>query len=227
MERIWSPALQAGDGGGVLGLDEADGGGAFAVGDGLADGPDDAGEEEGEGEAEERPGEGDDDFLPGRGGREFLARGLAFALDGFHGRHLRQGDVAAGGDGAEDVFDAVDFAGPERMAEPDGEFVDLEPAPFGGEEVAELMDDDEDVEEGDDFQEGDDGKGERDEAVDDAEGDEEAEGEEEEAPEAEVGPDGPGRAAAGLSPAGGEFLAGSGAGLLLMLTKISDYNAKH
>ena len=56
------------------------------------------GENEREAEAEERPGERDDDLLPGRGGRQFLARRVGLALDGFHRRHLRQRDVAAGGD---------------------------------------------------------------------------------------------------------------------------------
>jgi hypothetical protein len=90
--------------------------------------------------------------LPGRGRREFLAGRIGLALNGFHGRHLRQGDVATGGNGAKEILDAIDFLGPERFAEPDGEFIDLEAAPFGGEEMAEFVDDDEDVKEKDDFE---------------------------------------------------------------------------
>ena len=71
------------------------------------------------------------------------------------GAHLRQRDVTAGGDGTEDVFDAIDVLGPERLAEPDGELVDLEPAPLGRQEMAQLMDNDEDVEKEDDLQESD------------------------------------------------------------------------
>ena len=175
--------------GGKVGLDVADDGGGLGIADRFADDPDDAGEKEGEAEAEERAGEGDDDFLPGRGGREFLARGFGFALDSFHRRHLGQRDVAAGGDGAEDVLDAIDFLGPKRLAEPDGELVDFEAAPFGGEEVAELVDDDEDVKEENDFREGDDGEEERLGAVDDAEGDDEDQKEEQESPKAEIFPD--------------------------------------
>ena len=44
------------------------------------------------------------------------------------------------------------FLRPKRLAEPDGELVDLQAAPFGGEKVAELVDDDEDVEEDNYFQ---------------------------------------------------------------------------
>ena len=152
-----------------MGSTITDDGGGLGIADGFADDVDDAGEEEGEAETEEGAGEGDDDFLPGRGGGEFLAGRFGFAFDGFHGGHLREGDVTAAGDGAEDVFDAVDFLRPKRLAEPDGELVDLEAAPFGGEEVAEFVDDDEDVKEQDDFREGDDGEEERLGAVDDAE----------------------------------------------------------
>ena len=97
-------------------------------------------------------------FCQGEAGGSSSRGRLALALDGFHRRHLRQRDVAAGGDRAEHVLDAVDFFRPERLAEPDGEFVDLQPAPFRGEEMAELMDDDQDVKEEDDFEKGDERK---------------------------------------------------------------------
>jgi hypothetical protein len=76
------------------------------------------------------------------------------------------------------------------VAEPDGELVDLEPAPFGGEEVAEFVDDDEDVEEQDDFRKRDQRENERDEAVHDPKRDKEADQKANKAEEAEVGPDG-------------------------------------
>jgi hypothetical protein len=64
---------------------------------------------------------------------------------------LRQGHIATGGDGADNVFDPIDLLGPERLAEPDREFVNLQPTPLRGEEMAEFMDDDEDVEEENDL----------------------------------------------------------------------------
>jgi hypothetical protein len=129
--------------------------------DRLADHPDDAGENEREAEAEERSGKRDDDLLPGRRGRQFLAGRLGLALDGFHRCHLRQGDVTARWDRAEDVIDAVDFFGPKRLAKPDREFVDLKPAPLRGQEMAQLVDNDQDVKEKDDFEESDEGEKDR------------------------------------------------------------------
>ena len=84
--------------------------------------------------------------------RQGLARAFALAFDGFHRGHLRQGDVAAGGDAAEGVFDAVDLGLPDRLAEPDGEAVNLQAAPARGQEVAELMHEDEQVEKRQHFQ---------------------------------------------------------------------------
>ena len=165
MERILSPAPQARFIGGQVRLDVANDGGGLGIAHRLADDPDDAREEEREAEAEERSRERDDDFLPGRRGRKLLARRFGLALDGLHRRHLRQRDIAAGGDGAENVFDAVDFFRPERLAEPDGELVDLQAAPARGEKMAELVDDDQDVEEQYHFRERDDGKEDRADAV--------------------------------------------------------------
>ncbi len=150
--------FDSGQVGGAARLDVADDGGLFRVGDGFADAPDDAGEKQREAKAEKRPGKRDDDLLPGRGGRQFLFGRLRLAFDGVRVGHLRQRDITACRYGAEDVVDAVDLPGPERLAEPDGEFIDLQAAPFGGEEMAQFVDDDEDVEERDDFEKGDNGK---------------------------------------------------------------------
>ena len=72
---------------------------------------------------------------------------VAFALDHFHRRHLRQRDVAAGGNRAERVFHAADFRFPDGFAEPDGEALDFQPAPARREEMAKFVDKDEQVEE--------------------------------------------------------------------------------
>src|SRR5690606_23043665 len=68
------------------------------------------------------------------------------AFDGSNGSHLRQGNEAAGGNPAESVLDAVDGFFPDGLSEPDLEAVDLEPAPAPGEEMTELVNEDDDVE---------------------------------------------------------------------------------
>ena len=68
------------------------------------------------------------------------------AFQRFHRRHLRQRDEAAGGNPAEAVLHAVDFLFPDRLAEPDLETVDLQAAPFRRPEVAEFVNEDDDVE---------------------------------------------------------------------------------
>ena len=83
-----------------------------------------------------------------------VARHDDLALEAAHRCHLRQRHKAAKGNRAEAVFDAVDGLLPERLAEPDVEFVDLQPAPPRGEEVAPLMNDDHEIEDEDDQQEG-------------------------------------------------------------------------
>ena len=125
-------------------------------------------------------------FCHGGRGREFLAGRVGLALDGLHGRHLRQRDVTAGGNGAEDVIDAVDFLRPERLAEPDGKLIDPEPAPFRGEEMAQLVDDDQDVKKEDDLEEGDDGKEKGGKAVVDPVGNHEDKKEDEKTDEPEI-----------------------------------------
>ena len=89
---------------------------------------------------------------PGEAGGRSSCGVLGLALDRLHRRHLRQGDVAAGRDRAEDVLHAVDLLFPDRLAEPDGELLDLQPPPARGQEVAQLVDDDEQVEEQNDLQ---------------------------------------------------------------------------
>ncbi len=119
----------------------------------MADRPDDAGKSEREEQTKKRPGKGDDDFVERGNARERGAIDIHFALDDVHRRELRQGDKAAERNRAERVGDSVDFLFPDRLAEPDTELLDHQPAPFRREEMPELMHDDEQVKEDDDLEE--------------------------------------------------------------------------
>ena len=57
---------------------------------------------------------------------------------GVGGVYLRQFDVAAERQPADPVFDAVHFLFPDRP-EAEGESVDMQPPPFGGQKMAELV----------------------------------------------------------------------------------------
>ena len=143
----------AGAGDELLG-DVADDGGGGTFGDRHAGEPEDEREHEGEDDVEDRAHDRDDHLVGVGDLRELLGLLAAGALDAFHLGELGQGDVAAERDDRDAVVDAV-LAGPaeEARAEADREALDLQAALTGGEEVAELVDEDraaeEDGDEGD------------------------------------------------------------------------------
>ncbi len=128
---------QAGLCGGGAGENVADGCARYGGG-GFAHHPDDAGKGEGEQEREERPCGGHDDFIQ-RLERLQPGRNVRLALNGFHVRHLRQGDEAARRNPAKAPLHAADFLLPERLAEPNLEAVHVGSAPARRQEVPELM----------------------------------------------------------------------------------------
>ena len=121
---------------------------------GLSNDPDEAGGKEGEAETEGGAGCSDDDFVDGLDGREFFAAFGIASFDCFHGGHLRERDVTSGRDTSQTVLHAVDGLFPNRLSEPNVELVDDQAPPFCGEEVTELVDEDEDVEEPNDDDDG-------------------------------------------------------------------------
>ena len=130
----------------------ADGRGVVSLVAGLAHLPDNDGKHHRQQKTEERSGERHDDFVERRDIRQRFRFFIRLAFDGFHRGHLRQRDVAAGGNPAEGVFDVADFLLPDGLAEPDGEAVHLQTAPLGGEEMAQLVNTDEQVEQQHHFQ---------------------------------------------------------------------------
>ena len=123
-------------------------GGAFR--DRHAGKPEDAGQGEGEDNVKDRAHDRDDHLIRVGDLRELLGLLAAGAFDAFHVGELGEGHVAAERDDRDAVVDAV-LARPaeEARAEADGEAFDLQAALTGGEEVAELVDEDGAPEEGD------------------------------------------------------------------------------
>ena len=130
----------------------ADDGGGIGFADGPSDAPDQHGEGQGQRKAEQRSGKGHDDFVERGNGREIVGAVAVLALDGFHGRHLRKRHITAGGNGSQTKIHPVNFRFPDRFAEPDAEAVNDQPAPTCGQIVAQLVDDNEQVEQQHDFQ---------------------------------------------------------------------------
>ncbi len=104
-------------------------------------------------QTEERSGDGDDDFVERSDLRQTLAIDIHFAFDDVHRRELRQGDETAKRDRAERVLHAVDRLLPERFPKPDAKLFDHQTAPAGGEEVPQLMHDDEQIKKDNDLEE--------------------------------------------------------------------------
>ena len=117
------------------------------------------GENEREKNTEKRAGNRDDDFIERGNGRELRAIDIGFAFDDVHRRKLRKRDKTAERQRAERILHAVDRFLPERFAEPDAEFLDVESAPARGEKMTELMDDDEQIKKNEDLEEDEDGRG--------------------------------------------------------------------
>src|SRR5262249_30326614 len=88
-----------------------------------------------------------DDLVQDTNGGQLVGALGGFPLDGFHGGHLGQGDITAGRDRAQAIGDAVDFLLPDRFSEPDGEAIDLQTPPAGGDEMAQFVDEDQQIEE--------------------------------------------------------------------------------
>ena len=101
-----------------------------------ADIPDEAGDQQAGKDVEQRPGDRGDDPVDRFGARQLRAVGGFGGSVG--GVHLRQFDVAAERQPADPVFDAVHLLFPDRP-EAEGEGVDMQPPPFGGQKMAELV----------------------------------------------------------------------------------------
>src|SRR4051812_33960298 len=111
----------------------------------MPDGPDHAGKKESEQDAEERPRDRHDDFIERGNLRQRSAILVGLALDHVHRSELRQFHEPAERKGAQRVLDAVDRLLPERFSEPDAESFDVQSAPARRQEMAQLVDDDEEI----------------------------------------------------------------------------------
>lgn len=100
------------------------------------DPPDETGDQQPGENVEERPGHSRDDPVERFGARQL--RAVRRFRDRVGRVDLRQLDVAAERKPAEPVLHTVDFLPPERF-ETERKRIDVQPAPFGGEEVPELV----------------------------------------------------------------------------------------
>src|SRR5947209_8077282 len=101
--------------------------------------PNDASEHHRQTKTQERASKGDNDFVPRGNGRQLFLRFVALAFDDLHRRHLRERDVASGGNAPQNIFDAVKLLFPDWLAEPDGEPLHFQSPPARGQEMAQLM----------------------------------------------------------------------------------------
>ena len=104
-------------------------------------------------QTEKRTRDRDDDLVERGNWRELRAIDVGLAFDDVHRRELRQRDETAERNRAERILHAVDRFLPKRFAEPDAEFLDVEPAPARRQKMAQLMDDDEQIKKDDDLEE--------------------------------------------------------------------------
>ena len=105
-----------------------------------------------EAETEQWPRKCHDDLIQRRNIGQLFRSLFHLALDGLHGRHLRERDVPAKRNRAEDIFDTPNLLFPQGLAEPDRKALYFQPAPAGGQKMAQLMDADDQVENQDHFQ---------------------------------------------------------------------------
>ena len=101
----------------------------------------------GEQKTEQRPGERHDDLVQRRDRRQRLSGAFAFAFNRLHRRHLGQRDIAPRGNCPQRIFDPADLLFPNRFPKPNGEPVNFQPAPPRRQEMAQLMDKNQQVEE--------------------------------------------------------------------------------
>ena len=119
----------------------------------MADHPHNAGKRKREKQAKEGAGHGHDNFIESGDRRQLCAVHIRLTLDNVHRRELRQRDKSAKRERAQRVLHAVDRLFPERFAEPDTEFLDIQSAPPRCQKMAELMDNDEQIKQDKDFEE--------------------------------------------------------------------------
>ncbi len=98
--------------------------------------PDEAGDQQAGEDVEQRSCGRGDDPVDRFGARQFRAVGCFWGNVG--GVHLRQFDVTAERQPADPVFDAVHLFLPDRP-EAEGEGVDMQPPPFGGQKMAQFV----------------------------------------------------------------------------------------
>src|SRR5262247_3499207 len=112
----------------------------------MADSPYDCRKEKRQEQAEQRPGDGYDDFVERRDFWQPSAVHIRFSLDDVHWRKLRQRHVTSKRKRAERVLNAVDCLLPDRFAEPDTEFFDVQASPARRQKMPQLMDHDQQIE---------------------------------------------------------------------------------
>src|SRR6266702_3828236 len=123
----------------------------------MANRPDNAGKTQRQKQAEQRPGDRYDDFVERGNFRQPRAVHIRLTLDNVHRRELRQRNKSAKRKRAQRVLHTVDRLFPERLAEPDTELLDVNPAPARRQKMTELMHDDEQIKKNEDLEKNEDG----------------------------------------------------------------------
>src|SRR5207237_2868273 len=133
--------------------DVADNGGGIRFAHWMADHPHNAGKRKREKQAKEGAGHGHDNFIESGDRRQLCTVHIRLTLDNVHRRELRQRNKSTKRERAQRVLHAVDRLFPERFAEPDTEFPEIQSAPPRCQKMAELMDNDQQIKQDEDFEE--------------------------------------------------------------------------
>ena len=105
----------------------------------MADRPHNARKAQRQQETEYRAGDSHDDFVESGNSWQFRTVQIRFAFNNVHRRKLRQRDESSERQRAERILNAVDCLLPERLAEPDAEFLNVKSSPARRQKMSQLM----------------------------------------------------------------------------------------
>src|SRR5215211_3331449 len=114
--------------------------------------PDDSGKKQRQQQAEHRTSDSYNDFVERGNLRQLRPIHIGFALDDVHRRKLRQRNKTSEWERPERVLDAINCLLPNRFAEPDAEFLDIQTPPPCREKMPELVHHDQQIKQDEDLE---------------------------------------------------------------------------